>query len=133
MNLTKVVILIYFLIFNINTLNAQIKNDYELTVRIAIEANLGWELYKQKIFVGKFKDGKYTDTNKEHKGYEFWSNGEYAKLDSDHNGHHETIFLIKNEQLIYVGSIGSRGTFINVSKKYHNLLNKSITKLRTKY
>jgi len=129
----KISLIITILFSNVHLLQAKVKNDYELSVKIALEANQGWELYQEKKFVSSFENGKYTDTNSLYRVHEFWSNGEYAKFDSDYNGHHETIFLIKDNKLVYVGSIGRKGTFINVSNKYINLLNKSIAKLRTKY
>jgi len=125
------ILAIYFL--SMLSLKANILNTYELTVPVAIQATKGWDLYKNKNFSGSFNGGYYTDINITAKGYDFWSNGKFAKYDRDFNGHHETIFLIKDEKLVYVGSIGRKGTFVDVSNKFINLLNKSITRLRTKY
>ena len=108
--------------------NAKIRNDYELTVNVSIKASHGWNLYIKKIFDGEHNGGYYTNPDSKTRVKDFWSNGEYAKFDRDNNGHHETIFIIENRELVYIGSIGSKGKFIHVSNKYKRLLNKSVIK-----
>lgn len=115
------------------SLHAKIQNNYELTVKVSTEAVQGWNLYKKGIFTSKNNGGRYTDPDKSTRVYDFWSNGEYAKYDRDNNGHHETIFLIKEKELIYVGSIGSKGTFIDVSNTYKKFLHKPLIKLIKQY
>ncbi len=115
------------------SIHAKVRNDYELTVKVSTIAVKGWNLYKKGVFVGKNNGGRYTEPDTSTRVKEFWSNGEIAKFDRDNNGHHETIFLIKEQELIYVGSIGPRGTFINVSNKYKKFLHKPLTKFRSQY
>ncbi len=107
-------------------------SDYELTVKVANGAQNGWNLYKQGMFVSEYDGGKYTNPDTRKKGYEFWSNGIYAKYDRDSNGHHETLFSIEKEDLVYVGTINFKATFIDVSNKYKNLLHKQMRAFKNK-
>ena len=116
----------YFIFLLPVNINAKIRNDYELTVKTALEANKGWTLYKKGVFVSKFRDGYYTDSDKSTRVKDFWSNGVYAKFDSDGDGYHETIFLIKEKELVYVGSLGAKGTFVHVSNNHRKLLHKPL-------
>jgi hypothetical protein len=97
---------------------AQMRDDYELTVAKVVKAIHGWQLYGDKRFAGSFSNGHYTDPDPATKVKDFWSDGRIAKLDHDDNGHFETIFIVVDEQLVYVGSIGRKGTFIDVARDY---------------
>lgn len=87
----------------------------------------GYQLFLSETYSGKFKDGYYTDSNQETKVFDFWSNGKWMNYDRDNNGHHETIFEIGDSKLIYVGSIGLKGTFIDVGTGYKRFLNMPVT------
>ena len=124
--LSKLLILSSLILILPLHVNAKLRNDYELTVKVSCEAVKGWSLYKRGVFVSKSKEGRYTDPDTNTKVYDFWSNGIYAKFDRDGNGHHETIFIIRQKELNYVGSLGTKGTFVHVSNNYKKLLHKSI-------
>ena len=94
------------------------RDDYELTIDVAIRASAGWELYKQKEFSGSRAGGHFTDPDPETRGNEFWSDGVYAKFDRDNNSHGETIFVIDGDNLIYAGCIGSTGQWVHTSKSF---------------
>jgi hypothetical protein len=98
--------------------SADIRDDYELTVATAVNAMKGWQLYEDKKFAGSFDKGHYTDADAKTKVKDFWSDGRIAKLDRDDNGHFETIFVVMDNELVYAGSIGRTGRFIDVSGSY---------------
>lgn len=93
-----------------------VRDDYRYSPDVRELAEEGLVLYKEQKFVSSFNGGHYTDPIPKHGSYEFWSDGKTAKLDRDSNGHHETIFKIEDGQLKYVGSIGSRGQFVDGEK-----------------
>lgn len=84
----------------------------------------GYQLFLSGIFSGQFNGGFYTDPNKETQVFDFWSNGKWAKYDRMGKGHHATIFELSFSKLIYVGSIGKKGTFIDVGTEYKRFLDK---------
>jgi hypothetical protein len=86
----------------------------------------GYELYKKNEIMSSYNGGHYTDPNPEKRGYEFWSNGKIAKFDRDSNGHYETILKINNKNLIYIGTLGSAGEWIDVNVNYKHLMGKKI-------
>lgn len=101
---------------------------YELTVRAALDAQYGWTLYRQGRFAGSFpRGGNYTDPMPEQQGYEFWSNGTCATLDGDSNGHQELQFKVSGDQLIYVGAVGGKGTFVHTANEYKHLQGMLVT------
>ncbi len=97
---------------------AQTSDDYELTVAVVKKALKGWQLYQDKQFAASFQDGRYTDPDPKSQSHDFWTNGRFARLDRDGNGHHETIFAVTDGELVYVGSIGRQGRFVDVSRTY---------------
>ena len=97
---------------------AEYRNDYELTVDVALRASAGWELYKQEKFAGSLAGGHFTDPDPETRGKEFWSDGVYAKFDRDNNSHGETIFFIDGEKLVYAGCVGGTGQWVHTSKSF---------------
>jgi hypothetical protein len=101
---------------------ADIRDDYELTVASAAKAMNGWQLYEDEKFAGSFHNGHYTDPDPNTKVKDFWSDGLIAKLDRDNNGHFETFFVVAEKQLVYTGSIGRHGTFIDAAKAYENYI-----------
>lgn len=101
-------------------LSADIRDDYELTVASAAKAINGWQLYEDKKFAGAFNNGHYTDPDPNTKVKDFWSDGLIAKVDRDNNGHFESIFVVTEKQLVYAGSIGRDGKFIDAAKAYEN-------------
>lgn len=101
---------------------ADIRHDYELTVASVVKALQGWQLYENEKFPGSFNNGRYTDPDPKTKVNDFWSDGLIAKLDRDNNGHFETIFVVVEKQLVYVGSIGGAGGFIHVARDYKKYL-----------
>ena len=104
------------------SLSAEVRDDYELTVAVAVKANQAWQLYRDEEFAGAFNNGHYTDPDPRTRVNDFWSDGLVAKLDRDDNGHHETIFAIVENELVYVGSIGAKGTFVDAARVYHRYL-----------
>lgn len=107
-----------------STASAKVRDDYELTVATAVQAVKGWELYQKGEFAGDYRDGHYTDTNPEDRAKDFWSDGVIAKCDRDGNGHHETIFLVKDKQLIYAACIGSKGLLVHVARPFRRYYGK---------
>ena len=103
-------------------LSADVGDDYELTVAVAVNANQGWQLYRAQEFAGAFGSGHYTDPDPQTRVKDFWSDGRTAKLDRDDNGHHETVFTIKDNELLYVGSIGAKGTLVDAARDYRRFL-----------
>jgi hypothetical protein len=101
---------------------ADIRDDYELTVASAAKAIKGWQLYEVEKFAGSFSNGHYTDPDPNTKVKDFWSDGLIAKLDRDNNGHFETIFVVAEKQLVYAGSIGPNGNFIDAAHEYENYI-----------
>lgn len=85
----------------------------------------GLAMYNAKKFSGQYGGGRYTDPNPHTRGYDFWSNGLWVKYDRDGNGHHETFFQIIGTDMLYVGTIGGEGKFIQTSSKTKQFLNRS--------
>ena len=102
--------------------NANDPPDNELTVAAVAVAIDGWRMYKAKEFAGGFMGGHYTDPRPDREGKEFWSDGNVAKVDRGSDGHFETVFLIVGEEIVYVGTIGTRGRFIDVARKFESFL-----------
>lgn len=101
--------------------------DYSLSPDDIKMIQRGYRQYLMGEYSGSYADGKYTDPNLDTTVYDFWTNGTFAKYDRDHNGHHETILEIVNQQLFYIGTLGGNGTFIHVGKKHPEYLNRPIT------
>jgi hypothetical protein len=97
---------------------AQAASDPELTVAAAKTALQGWDLYQAGKFAAAAQGGHYTDPDPTTQVHDFWSNSRWAMLDRDSNGHHETIFLVENNQLVYVGCLDSRGTLVNPASRF---------------
>lgn len=108
---------------------AEQAGEYELTVAVAKKALAGWELYQAKKFAASFDGGSYTDPDETTRSRDFWSNGRYARLDRDNNGHHETVFLIEQGELIYVGSLGMQGAFVDVASAHAKYRGKPVAAL----
>ena len=102
----------------------------ELTMAVARQALAGWELYQAGNYSGTFQEGRYTDTNADVEGYDFWSDGRYAKLDRAGDGHHETIFLIRDGELVYVGTLNKKGDFGHTARAYRRFRNQSVKAFR---
>ena len=100
--------------------------DYELTVSVAKQALHGWQLFLTKNYAGDFNQGHYTDTQAATQLKDFWSDGRYAMVDRDRNGHHETIFWIQDQELVYVGSLGMDGKFVNTARSSRSYLGESL-------
>ena len=94
------------------------RDDAELTVAAAKAALQGWELFQAGKFAATAQGGHYTDPNPETQVREFWSSGRWAMLDRNGDGHHETIFLVENEQLVYVGCLDLRGQVVNPASRF---------------
>lgn len=98
----------------------KVRNDYKLTVAVVELALKEQQLFQAEEFVSTYNGGSYTNPNPETQVHDYWSDGRYSMLDRDDNGHHETIFLLKDDQLVYVGSIGLTGTkwmFVDVANE----------------
>jgi antitoxin component YwqK of YwqJK toxin-antitoxin module len=89
------------------------RNDYTYTEEVRRLADKGFQLYKESRFINSYNGGYYTDPDSNTMVLDFWSDGKKAKVDRDGNGHHETIFEIKDGQLIYVGTLGSDGKYVD--------------------
>lgn len=114
----KSVICIAVLLSSASAAQADVRNDYELTVSVVKTALAGWQLYNKEQVAGQFQDGYYTDPNPQTKGKDFWSNGRYATLDREGTGHFETVFAVRGKELVYVGSLGAQGSFVDTAKEY---------------
>lgn len=101
-----------------------VKDDYKYTPDVKTLAETGYELFKEGKIVGNFNGGYYTDPDPHIRGYEFWFNGKKVIVDRDHNGHHETIFMwrAENNALAYVGSIGTKGLYVDVGEGFEPYL-----------
>lgn len=111
---------------------AEVARDYALSPEVSNLAEEGFGLYKAGKLDGGFNGGHYTNTDPKTPGKDFWSNGKYAIVDRDKNGHFETIFAIHDGKLNYVGSIGPKGTFVDVSPLYSQFAGKSINSFTSK-
>jgi hypothetical protein len=108
---------------------AAITDDYELTVEVVKMALRGWELHQSGKHLGEFADGQYSDTRPATRARDFWSNGRYATLDRDENGHAETVFTVVRGELVYVGSLGRTGRFVDASQSFAECLGKTKNEL----
>lgn len=86
-------------------------------------ADKGYALYKEGKFAGDFKDGHYTDPH-EKSGKEFWSDGRKVYIDGNGNGVFESVFRIENDQVIYIGRIGSDAKYVDTGKGFEQYLGK---------
>ncbi len=84
-------------------------------------AHDGWAIYNSMDPNDSRRTG-YIDADPETRGKEFRHDGKYVVVDSDGNGHHETIFIIVNGELEYVGALGGNGAFAEVASGYECLL-----------
>ena len=89
-------------------------------------AYLGWKLFLKKEHKSAFGGGCYTDSTPETRGRNFWSNGIYAKHDSDGNGNHETIYSVESGKFEYIGIVDSANNYISTSKEYAAFQNKKL-------
>ena len=90
----------------------------ELTVAAAKTALQGWEFYQAGKFAAAAHGGHYTDPELDTQVRDFWSNGRWAMLDRNGDGHHETIFLVEKKELVYVGCLDQRGKLINPATRF---------------
>lgn len=97
---------------------AQEASDPELTVAAAKTALQGWELFQAGKFAAAAHGGHYTDPDPITQVHDFWSSGRWAMLDRNGDGHHETIFLVENKDLVYVGCLDMRGTLVNPASRF---------------
>ena len=97
---------------------AQEANNHELTVAAVKTALQGWDLFQAGKFANAAQGGHYTDPDPKTQVHDFWSNNRWAMLDRNSDGHHETIFLIENKELIYVGCLDTRGTLVNPAGRF---------------
>jgi hypothetical protein len=98
--------------------SAQEASAPELTVAAAKTALQGWELFQAGKFAAAAQGGHYTDPDAKTQVRDFWSNSRWAMLDRNSDGHHETIFLIENKQLVYVGCLDTRGKLVNPASRF---------------
>lgn len=103
---------------------SKVRDDYQYTPEVKMLAEKGYELFRQGQYANSHNGGYYTDPVPMSGSLEFWSDGRKANLDREGTGHHETIFVINDGKLIYVGSIGSKGRYVDVGKGYENYLGK---------
>ncbi|WP_442482062.1 hypothetical protein [Aeoliella sp. SH292] len=101
---------------------ADVRDDYELTMAVAEVALDGERMFVGKDFAGKFADGFYTDPRPMTRAKSFWSNGVWAKVDRDDNGHYETLFVMRDGRLVYFGSIGPKGQIVNTAFEFADYL-----------
>ena len=99
---------------------------YELTMEVARTAMRGWELFVTHVPADLQRHGRYTDTDPAMQGRNLWSNGIWPKLDRDGNGHHETLFVVRDGRLVYFGSLGSKGTFVDVAREFSAYKDRSV-------
>jgi hypothetical protein len=101
------------------------RDDAELTVAVAKTALKGWELFQAGDFAAAFNGGHYTDPDPNTQVRDFWSSGRWAMLDRNGDGRHETIFLVENKELVYVGCLDARGTLVNPASRFKPHLGKT--------
>lgn len=99
-----------------------VSDDYKYTQDVKTLAEKGYTLFKEGKFMTSHNSGHHTDTDPQTLGFDFWSNGKMVKVDRDHNGHFETIFMIKGDALVYVGSIGGKGVYVDVGEGFEPYL-----------
>jgi len=107
----------------------KIESASELPSHVWQLAQNGLNLYKAGEIKRSSRSGHYTDPDLDTKVFDFWTNGVLARLDSDDNGSHETIFVIYDNQLKYVGKIGSMGVFEAATPEYKLFLGKTLQDL----
>lgn len=101
---------------------AEVRDVYELTMEVAEIALDGERMFVSGDFAGPFADGFYTDPRPANRVKSFWSNGVWAKVDRDDNGHYETLFVMRDGRLASFGSIGTKGHLVNTSGEFANYL-----------
>jgi hypothetical protein len=101
---------------------ADIRDDYELTMEVAEIALDGERMFVGQRFAGGFVDGFYTDPRPLTRAKSFWSNGVWAKVDRDDNGHYETLFVMRDGRLVYFGSIGPKGAIVDTAGEFAEYL-----------
>ena len=94
------------------------RDDAELTVAAAKTALKGWELFQAGKFAAAAQGGQYTDPDPNTQVRDFWSSGRWAMLDRNGDGRHETVFLIENKELVYVGCLDARGALVNPATRF---------------
>ena len=94
------------------------RDDAELTVAVAKTALKGWDLFQAGKFAAAANGGHYTDPDPNTMVRDFWSTGRWAMLDRNGDGRHETIFLVENKVLVYVGCLDTRGTLVNPATRF---------------
>jgi hypothetical protein len=101
---------------------ADVRGDYELTMEVAEIALDGERMFVGQKFAGSFVDGFYTDPRPLTRAKSFWSNGAWAKVDRDDNGHYETLFVMRDGRLVYFGSIGAKGAIVDTAGEFAEYL-----------
>jgi hypothetical protein len=101
---------------------ADVRDDYELTMEVAEVAIDGERMFVSKDFAGNFADGYYTDPRPLTRAKSFWSNGVWAKIDRDDNGHYETLFVMRDGRLVYFGALGAKGHVVNTAGEFADYL-----------
>jgi hypothetical protein len=94
------------------------RDGAELTVAVVKKALAGWELFQAGKFAAAAGGGQYTDPDPNTRVRDFWSNGRWAMLDRDDDGLHETIFVVEDKDLVYLGCLDSRGTLVNPASRF---------------
>lgn len=105
---------------------APIADNYELTMDVARSAMEGWDLWVTQVPEDVMHYGRYVDTDPTTPARDFWSNGAWAKLDREADGHHETLFVIRDGHLVYFGSLGPKGTFVDVAREFSAFQDRSV-------
>lgn len=92
----------------------------------------GWQLWQKKEYAGRTYDGFYTDPDKSTMDKDFWSDGTYARVDDTSDGMFETVFVVREEELIYIGSLESPFIFKNITKGQEETVKEYLAGLREK-
>jgi len=80
------------------------------------KAAAGWRLWQAKDYAGRTHDGYYTDPDSTTKVKDFWSDGVFARVDDTNDGMFETIFVIDDQKLRYIGTLQSPYIFNHIEE-----------------
>lgn len=96
------------------------------------KADIGWKLWQDRKYAGKTPDGFYTDPDPTTQVKDFWSDGEFARVDDTNDGMFETIFKVKDKELLYIGMLERPFIFKHIVKGHEQTVEEYLNSLRTR-
>ncbi|MCA9048375.1 MAG: hypothetical protein KDA89_06585 [Planctomycetaceae bacterium] len=90
----------------------------------------GWKLWQAGDYAGRTHDGFYTDPDLTTQVKDFWSDGIYARVDDQSDGLFETIFVIREGKLQYIGRVKEPFLFQHIASGEEQTVEKYLAHLR---